>query len=298
MYNYNIVHDRIIDILISWEMFKVSSSNAIPDDELGQSPLSQSGFARQTWREYLPDCARNFAYGTGGYDYVKDMYHSQAKDFESVIAAVFEDLEQSGIIAVASPHEFGGNTAMFGLGRGGKHSHQYELTRKAAMFSTMDREGFLAMMNLPKGFASLSSSVESFIRSQGPYNKNIFLIMPFGNDQVLVEVRTSLTKMLKPLGFNLIRADDKEHEGGLWDNICVHMLGCSRGIAIFKEVKNVPYNQNVAIEIGFMLALRKHVLVLKDGALPTLPVDLIHHLYHTVDFSDLNSIEREVKEWI
>jgi len=297
MYDYDTIRDRILDALMAWERFK-SRPNTIPSDELGQSPLSASRFAWHTWREYLPECARGLGHGTGGYDYAKDMHRTETMGFDSVIAAVFQEMEQAGIITVASPYDYGGGIANFGHGLGGTPSHQFELTRKAASFAALDKEGFLTMMNLPKGFASLSGSVESFIRSQGPYDKSVFLIMPFGNDPVLTTVRTSLTAMLKSQGFTLFRADDKEYEGGVWDNICVHMLGCRRAIALFKEVKSIPYNQNVAIEIGFMLAHRKLVLVLKDQMLPTLPVDLIHHLYHSVDFSDLASVEREVKGWL
>lgn len=76
-----------------------------------------------------------------------------------------------------------------------------------------------------------------------------------------------------------------------------YMLGCKYGIALFKEVDDVAYNPNVGVEIGFMMAMRKRVLILKDRTLKKLPGDLIHRLYHEIDFTDVKTVEREVNKW-
>jgi hypothetical protein len=45
------------------------------------------------------------------------------------------------------------------------------------------------------------------------------------------------------------------------------------------------------------MALRKRFLILKDKSLVKLPGDLIHRLYHGVDFSDVTTVEQEVGKW-
>ena len=155
----------------------------------------------------------------------------------------------------------------------------------------------MTVLMIQKGYEHLATGVEDFVKRVGNYDNNVFLVMPFGPDAELSTCRTSMAVLLKSKGYKLYRADDKEYEDGLWDKICIYMLGCKYAIAVFKEVSGISYNANVGIEIGFMTALNKRILILKDSCLPKLPGDLIHKLYHPVKFSDVATVEREVGKW-
>jgi hypothetical protein len=287
---------KLIGFLIDWQRHK--ESHRVPEpNEPGRSPISQIVFAGRTWREYLPELSSGFAHGFGGYQYVQDYHPKQTQQFEKVISDVFQELEQQQIITVAAPYRHESLTMGFGLCAGGTPTHHYELTSRAAAFAGLDMEGFLAVLNLPKGHEHLADQVQSFIRAHGAYDTNVFLMMPFGTDAELSACRASLTRCLSSKGFNLFRADDREYEDGLWENIRVYMLGCKYGIAMFKQVSGIGYNPNVGVEIGFMDAMNKRILILKDRHLLRLPGDLIYRLYHQVDFADVPSVEREVAKW-
>ena len=282
--------------LIAWQKHK----EARRMDDIGvpgKSPISQAGFAAHHWWEFLPGCGAGLQRTPTSYQYVKDSHRNEALQFERAIADVFQELEAKRAITVAAPYDREGGTTGYGLSVGGSTQHNWELTTWAASLAASDAEGLLAVLNLPPGFQDLSGQVVDFVRRTGTYDKNVFLIMPFGPDPQLDAVRTSLTTLLSTKGFNVYRADDKEYEDGLWDNICVYMLGCKYAIAIFKVVGGVGYNPNVGVEIGFMMALNKRVLILKDTNLPRLPGDLIHRLYHQVDFSDLPAVQAHVTKW-
>jgi hypothetical protein len=287
---------QVVGYLVAWQQHKDAHRMDSPN-ELGQSPLSQAVFAGHLWREYLPGIGHDIPPGPGGYQYLKDFHRQETQAFEKAIAEVFQELERHDVITVAAPYDRAGGTTGYGLSLGGTPGHEYELSARAAAFATQDVEGLLAVVTIPSGYEQLAERVKTFIQKQGPYEKNVFLIMPFGPDADLAASRTAMASLLRAKGFNLFRADDKEYEDGLWENICVYMLGCKYGIALFKNVGGVSYNPNVGVEIGFMMAVRKRVLILKDTSLPRLPGDLIHRLYHEVDFSGVTSVEREVGTW-
>ena len=235
--------------------------------------------------------------GAAAYNYVQETSRNETSQFETAIAEVFQELERKGVITIAAPYDREGGTTLYGIRQGGTHQHDYELTGRATRLSALDVEGFLAVLNIPVGFEDRAGEVEDFIRRTGAYERNVFLIMPFGSDPDLDNCRAAITSLLRGRGFNLYRADDQEYTDGLWDNICVYMLGCKYGLAIFKQVSGIPYNPNVGVEVGFMMAHTKRVLILKDVGLPRLPGDLIHRLYHAVDFADVPGVEGEVARW-
>ena len=62
------------------------------------------------------------------------------------------------------------------------------------------------------------------------------------------------------------------------------MQGCSFGIALFDRINTDEFNPNVSLEIGYMMALNKPVLLLKDKTLKSLQTDLVGKLYYQFDF--------------
>lgn len=51
------------------------------------------------------------------------------------------------------------------------------------------------------------------------------------------------------------------------------------------------------IETGAMIVAGRRCALLKDRTAPTMPTDLIGHIYKPVDFDDLDGVSREVHLW-
>lgn len=147
---------------------------------------------------------------------------------------------------------------------------------------------------------------KSFISNYTPsqekfYNKygrdTAFIIMPF--DDHLQSVCKIIKKVLEPKGIVALRADDFEFEEDTWKNIQVYLDCCRFGIAVFDKSLRQKYNPNVALEVGYMMALEKKVCLLKDKNLESMPSDLIAKLYKVYDDSNLEeSITTALNKWL
>lgn len=70
-------------------------------------------------------------------------------------------------------------------------------------------------------------------------------------------------------------------------------------VAVFDKNDQDSYNPNVALEVGYMLAKKRKVCLLKDNRLAKLPTDLISKLYREYDPNDIkNSVSKEIEMWI
>src|SRR5262249_8048062 len=59
------------------------------------------------------------------------------------------------------------------------------------------------------------------------------------------------------------------------------------------------FNPNVSLELGYMMALKKPILLLKEKHLNTLPSDVVGNLYKSFDSRDVSdSIRASVLEWL
>jgi len=77
------------------------------------------------------------------------------------------------------------------------------------------------------------------------------------------------------------------------------MYGCHFGIAVFDRIEADDFNPNVALEVGYMLALNKSVCLLKDRTLKALHADLVGRLYRHFDPQNiLNTIPTELSKWM
>jgi hypothetical protein len=61
------------------------------------------------------------------------------------------------------------------------------------------------------------------------------------------------------------------------------MIGSAYGVAIYEPDDHIPFNPNVSIEAGFMLALDQPFLLLANQSLRRLPVDLSGKVFKTFD---------------
>lgn len=114
--------------------------------------------------------------------------------------------------------------------------------------------------------------------------KSAFLMMKFEDSPIQLKLIDVIAKNFKQKGITLLRADTKWYADNLLTNIRTYMHGCDFGVAIFDRVKTEYFNPNVSLEIGYMMAMGKDVLLLKDSTLQSLPTDLVGRLYHEYDF--------------
>ncbi|WP_051315013.1 hypothetical protein [Algoriphagus terrigena] len=130
----------------------------------------------------------------------------------------------------------------------------------------------------------LNKSLRLF-RKDFPINsKCAFLMMKFEDTPIQLKLISTIRDFFKSSGINLLRADDKWYADDLLSNIRTYMHGCDFGVAIFDRVKTEYFNPNVSLEIGYMMAMEKNVLLLKDTTLNSLQTDLVGKLYHEYDF--------------
>lgn len=125
-------------------------------------------------------------------------------------------------------------------------------------------------------------------------------MMPFStaaSESIFATVNSELVNH----GLISLRADMKAFSPVLWWNVVTYMLGSSYGVVIYEPRDNVPFNPNVSIEAGFMLALDRPVLLLVNGRLQSLPVDFAGHIFKSYDSSGDTleaTVRSSVKDWI
>ena len=126
-----------------------------------------------------------------------------------------------------------------------------------------------------------------------------FLIMKFEDSKIQKELESVIKSHCDSIGIKILRADDKWYADDVMENIKTYMHGCSFGIALFDRIKTDYFNPNVSLEIGYMMALNKPVLLLKDDTLKSLPSDLVGKLYHEFDFqAPSETIPRVLDKWL
>jgi hypothetical protein len=145
---------------------------------------------------------------------------------------------------------------------------------------------------------SLKAPLDRYLR-QSPFFRNVFVMMRFQDTKQNTAIRTAISAALSSHGLTAQFADNLTVADTLWDNVCAYMLGSRFGIAVIEEIEERSFNPNVALEIGFMLALQRRVLVLKDKRVHSMPADLIGRIYREFDSYDVeHTISERIDEWI
>jgi hypothetical protein len=155
---------------------------------------------------------------------------------------------------------------------------------------------------IPPGYAGLGEACRTFMDEHPEYDKNVFLMTRFDNSSsYLRDLDHELRTALRSKGFNPVRADDRTivSDRNLWNNVCVYMICCSKGVAILEDRGVNEFNPNVGIEYGFMRALNKAVLLLADVGFRNLRADVIGTLRETFDLMDIaGTVPPAVERWV
>ncbi len=188
-------------------------------------------------------------------------------------------------------------------------SPEYEPTERE-VFKKIQYESIVAFYLVPtelemieKNIADppieIGQSLEVFRKDNISGKKIAFIMMQFGDTKAHKRIINSIRNVLDPIGINGLRADDKQYHDDLFYNIVTYVWGCDFGIAVFDRIEADVFNPNVSLEVGYMLALRKPVCLLKDKTLRTLPTDLIGKIYRKFDPQDPEAtIKPELLQWL
>ena len=126
-----------------------------------------------------------------------------------------------------------------------------------------------------------------------------FIMMKFDGTRLQKEIVNTLKKEGERLGLSFVRADDKQYSDELLTNIRTYMHGSAFGIAVFERLTSEIFNPNVSLEVGYMMAMNKPILFLKDDTLPKLHTDLVSKLYEEFDNQNPHkSIPAVLRKWL
>ena len=128
---------------------------------------------------------------------------------------------------------------------------------------------------------------------------NVFIMMRFRDTKQHREILAAVRNELEFYGLHGLRADDKSYSDSLWSNVKSYLDACDLGIAVFEQIEDDNFNPNVSLELGYMMAAKKAVLLLKERHLKTLPADVVGHLYKPFDSYDISAtIQPRIRDWL
>lgn len=143
------------------------------------------------------------------------------------------------------------------------------------------------------------TSIKKF-RKDYPRNKKTgFLMMKFEDSPAQKKLIKIVKQHFQSYDIKVLRADDKWYAEDVLPNIKTYMHGCNFGVAIFDRINTQYFNPNVSLEIGYMMAMNKPVLLLKDKSMASLQTDLVSKLYHEYDFQNPEiTLQLAIDKWI
>jgi nucleoside 2-deoxyribosyltransferase len=138
------------------------------------------------------------------------------------------------------------------------------------------------------------------LRAKYPDPKKVgFLVMRFTAAKPFAKIVEIIKKTGEEHGLKIIRADETEFHAHLWENVRTHLHGCGFGIAVYERIETNEPNANVGLEVGYLMAMNKPVLLLKDKTVETLQADLAGKLYKQFDPHDPDgTIPAQLTKWL
>ena len=145
----------------------------------------------------------------------------------------------------------------------------------------------------------IQESLARFRADHPDKGKVAFIMMKFGQTDLHEKVVKGIKSALEPHGITGLRADDKQYHDDLFDNMLTYIFGCGLGVAVFERIESDEFNPNVSLEVGYLMALRKPVCLLKDRTLMSLHSDLVGKLYKPFDPQNpIKSIPPVLRQWL
>lgn len=125
----------------------------------------------------------------------------------------------------------------------------------------------------------------------GVFDRSVFIMTKYPDgaeemDRALVKVIDSVKAAVSGCGMTPRLASERRYHDRLWTNVQIYMLGCSRGIAIMEGKYRAELNPNVAMEWGWMTALGRNVLYLREETFAHARADWDGLLHDTFDWEN------------
>ena len=145
----------------------------------------------------------------------------------------------------------------------------------------------------------IAMSLDRF-RERFPDPKKVgFLIMRFAAEKPYATIVEAIKKTAEQYGLQIVRADEREFHRNLLNNVRTYLHGCGFGIAIYERITTDEPNANVGLEVGYLMAMNKPILLLKDKTVETLQTDLAGELYKEFDPHDPEgTIPAQLTKWL
>lgn len=129
-------------------------------------------------------------------------------------------------------------------------------------------------------------------------DRNVFVMMRYRDVRHFHQIESSIRACLGRYGLIARLAKDRAFVDGLWDNIVIYMRYCRFGLVVFEEIDERDFNPNISLELGYMYALARRCLVLKEKRMPNLPTDICGKLYRNFDVLSLpESLDQQISQW-
>lgn len=147
-------------------------------------------------------------------------------------------------------------------------------------------------------YSHLKTSINKFLKEY-PFENNVFIMMRFYEDiDIFNNIEKEIKDTLSENGLVGHLAKDRRYKRDMLDNIKVYMASCRYGIAVFEMIRDTDFNPNISIELGFMEAWGRNVLLLKEQNLPNLNTDIVGELYEEFNQDRLSTIRSCIRRWI
>ncbi len=145
----------------------------------------------------------------------------------------------------------------------------------------------------------IQESIQRFKVEYTNPDKVAFIMMQFQPTPAHDGITEAIKASLGEHGIVGVRADEKQYHDDLFPNVQTYLHGCGFGIAVFERIEEEAHNPNVALEVGYLLAMGKPVCLLKDRNLKTLQADLVGRLYRQFDSYDpAGTIPPQLSRWL
>lgn len=127
---------------------------------------------------------------------------------------------------------------------------------------------------------------------------NVFVMMRYRDDSKFGEIENAIRASLLQFGLTARLAKDGAVQDHIWANIVAYMTSSSLGIAVFEELEQRDVNPNVSLELGYMLALERRCLLLKDRRVSALQTDMCGRIYRSFDPDNIHAtVSEQVARW-
>jgi len=130
-------------------------------------------------------------------------------------------------------------------------------------------------------------------------HRTAFLMMRYRDSDILHRLHNATALAFQKRGIQVLRANDHWFHQSLLINLRTYLHGCGFGIAIFEQLDNEDHNPNVALEVGYLMALEKPICLFKELSLISTPSDILAQMYEVFDASNPEqSIDKASELWL